>query len=287
MCAGCDDFFVPSAMKEVVNYMKVNSDVSACAGQTIGFGVQDGNYHFFLKHSLEYLTRSANRQSDEIMSRVYSCLSPPSGVFYSIMRRSVYVELLRTKYAKFPIQYGALFERIIPLLFSILGKFAVIPVFFSARSQVSQPESADKKKMHISKLLTLWPSDVRDEYEIMIGSVAEVLSRKTDEHSNVCLSIVDNAMRVQLPQQYSWSRSYVTPSREHEELADSIDRQLLGEERLHVRRRDIFGMPFPEAEKLFPVFSAIEELDAIKNCVGEAPVELLSTNNWVKTFSTL
>ncbi len=172
------------------------------------------------------------------------------------------------------MHYATFVERYFPIYLAVIGNIKVLPVFLCARSVVPTPTDYNYSRIHIGPLMKKNSEDAMEEYYRMIDSISEILHQKSGTPLDACRTILDGSLRRTVPQQISLSVDNSELLFEIGRRADQIDANLNVTGNLTVQRRDRFGMPFPEAEYLFPVYKALDRLSDIAACLDRHPVEI-------------
>lgn len=274
LAAGCDDFFVPEAMVRFIAYLKAHPSAVSVTGQHIGLKANHGNYDYFLKHSNEYLHLVTRGLNDNVYHRLSTAITPPYGHVYSLMRTEAWREITGSQYTRNVLSHTSLHDRYVPLILAALGNVVVLPEFFVARSVVETPVVYEGYgRIHIRELMANWPAGAKEEYFRVLGSVADILHR----HHGVPLpegaAFVDGVFARAVWGMQPWNERKAGGLSDSGGRADAIDADLAAKGELLVSRRDRISTPFPEAEKLFPVYQAEAAVRAIQACVARHPVE--------------
>ncbi len=274
LAAGCDDFFVPEAMARFVAYLKAHPDVVSVSGQHIGFKAVNGNYGYFLKHSNEYLHLVARGLTDNVYHRLSTSLTPPYGLVYSVLRTEAWREVTGSQYTRSALTHTSLHDRYVPLILAALGNIVVLPEFFLARSVVDTPVVYEGYgRIHIRELMVDWPAGAKDEYFRVLGSIADILHRNHGVPLPEGAAFVDGVFSRAIWGMQPWNERKAGGLSDGGGRADAIDAELAVKGKLLVSRRDRMTTPFPEAEKLFPVYQAEAAVRDIQACVARHPVE--------------
>jgi len=274
LCAGCDDFFVPESVQQATAYLRDHPTHVAVNGHHIGFRAAGHQYAFFLKHSQEFLHLAARGANENVFARLNLAITPPYGLIYSVVRSAVFKDIIATPYTNAAkIHYYTFYDRYIQILLAIMGDVKMLPALFAARSVTARPQTASTAHTQFRDAMTHWPQGAMDEYVRMLISLATLLQRERGVPLNEGMSLIDGVLRRSMWSQMSWNRDDPAQLAEIGRRADEIDARLSQNGGLLVPRRDRFGMPFPEAERLFPVYANPEYVREIAACLERHPVE--------------
>lgn len=274
MPVGCDDFVVPETLAKFTAYLKGHPECVSIAGQHIAFMAAGDRYRYALKHSTEYLHLVTHGVSGNVYARLSTAMTPAYGLIYSVMRRDVWREIATSQYARGELIHPGLHDRYVQLMLAAMGNVKVLPEFFLARSVAAKPASFNgRPRMPMAKLMLQWPEGSVDEYFHILLSVAGVLNRTIGLPVEAGANFVDGVIRRSLWGSRPWTEDDALSFASIGQRADAIDAELEAQGRLIVTRRDRTGTPFPEADQLFPVYQAAEQMREIRACVERHPVE--------------
>ncbi|MBI2018560.1 TIGR00180 family glycosyltransferase [Candidatus Daviesbacteria bacterium] len=191
-CVFCpdDDFVIPNAIKQCVNFLEKNPQYSAAHGTYISFYISK-NLFEFKKFQWRFLFSPTSISSDNPIDRVASHLRYYVLVLWAVRRSEVvktcYREFAKTKIGPFMLPvFGELLPDALTVLF---GKIKNLNILYGARQYLSQirgyyPSLIDTKKMGKYDL----------EYTKFKSCILNNLNKKANLFNQKPDKILDSAM---------------------------------------------------------------------------------------------
>lgn len=254
-----DDFILPGGLQAALGHLRDHPELVCTVGEVLIFTLEEGGAaRFYLWESSQYLLgRIKGHVSDPFM-RLYTFPNIGNELIYGVWRRENFARVMayyepvhNIYFSDLDLAFGSVIE----------GDFAVVPCATRVRD-VSLSFKGDRSVVPVDDVLKMDTDDRRRDVLQTIDRRARHLAEVSGESLDLCRSILTNTV-------FYW------PSLR---LLDRLPPMVFDgdQERINASRAaqkaeghapllpmDFRGRIFPRAQKQFPGFGQMDELDGI------------------------